>query len=132
MPLDLVDALAKSLQWFDGSAEVPTQLVKLGFDPKPLEDFMWAIHQPWGMVLVTGPTGSGKTTTLYSALKTIATRELNVTTIEDPIEMVHEDFNQTSVQLKVVVQYRITACDSCRSIRSRMAPFTRSTARPAK
>lgn len=41
---------------------------KLGFDPKPQEDFMWAIHQPWGMVLVTGPTGSGKTTTLYSAL----------------------------------------------------------------
>ena len=43
-------------------------MTKLGFDPKPLEDFMWAIHQPWGMVLVTGPTGSGKTTTLYSAL----------------------------------------------------------------
>src|SRR5690606_6313775 len=41
---------------------------KLGFDPRPLEDFQWAINQPWGMVLVTGPTGSGKTTTLYSAL----------------------------------------------------------------
>ena len=43
-------------------------MAKLGFDPKPLEDFKWAISQPWGMVLVTGPTGSGKTTTLYSAL----------------------------------------------------------------
>src|SRR2546426_5432092 len=40
-------------------------MAKLGFDPAPLADFQWAIHQPWGMVLVTGPTGSGKTTTLY-------------------------------------------------------------------
>ena len=43
-------------------------MTKLGFDTKPLDDFLWAINQPWGMVLVTGPTGSGKTTTLYSAL----------------------------------------------------------------
>src|SRR5215831_1474652 len=43
-------------------------MTKLGFDNQPLTDFQWAIHQPWGMVLVTGPTGSGKTTTLYSAL----------------------------------------------------------------
>src|SRR5499433_1525727 len=43
-------------------------MVKLGFDARPLDDFMWSIRQPWGMVLVTGPTGSGKTTTLYSAL----------------------------------------------------------------
>jgi general secretion pathway protein E len=54
---------------------------------------------------VTGPTGSGKTTTLYSALKVVATREVNVTTIEDPIEMVYEDFNQTAVQNKVGITF---------------------------
>ena len=56
-------------------------------------------------MLVTGPTGSGKTTTLYSALKVIATREVNVTTIEDPVEMVYEDFNQTAVQNKVGITF---------------------------
>jgi type IV pilus assembly protein PilB len=59
---------------------------KLGFDPKPLEDFKWAIHQPWGMVLVTGPTGSGKTTTLYSALTELNQSGVNISTAEDPVE----------------------------------------------
>ena len=59
---------------------------------------------------MTGPTGSGKTTTLYSALKVIATREINVTTIEDPIEMVYEDFNQTAVQLKIGDDLRRARC----------------------
>ncbi|MFP5340538.1 MAG: ATPase, T2SS/T4P/T4SS family, partial [Gammaproteobacteria bacterium] len=63
-------------------------MTKLGFETGPLEDFKKSIKKPYGMVLVTGPTGSGKTTTLYSALKIIATREVNVTTIEDPIEFV--------------------------------------------
>jgi type IV pilus assembly protein PilB len=59
---------------------------KLGFDPKPQEDFSWAIHQPWGMTLVTGPTGSGKTTTLYSALSDLNKPEHNISTAEDPVE----------------------------------------------
>ena len=51
---------------------------------KPLDDFLWAIHQPWGMVLVTGPTGSGKTTTLYSALSELNKIDANISTAEDP------------------------------------------------
>jgi general secretion pathway protein E len=56
------------------------------------------IERPYGIILVTGPTGSGKTTTLYSTLQQLSTPEVNVTTIEDPIEMVHEPFNQIGVQ----------------------------------
>jgi general secretion pathway protein E len=56
------------------------------------------IDQPNGIILVTGPTGSGKTTTLYSTLKTLATPEVNVCTIEDPIEMIEPAFNQMQVQ----------------------------------
>ena len=55
------------------------------------------INSPTGIVLVTGPTGSGKTTTLYTSLKTLATDDVNVSTIEDPIEMVEESFNQMQV-----------------------------------
>jgi general secretion pathway protein E len=77
----------------------------LGFYPEELATFNDFISRPHGIVLVTGPTGSGKTTTLYSALKTIASRELNVTTIEDPIEMVHDEFNQTAVQTKVGITF---------------------------
>lgn len=58
-------------------------------------------HKPHGIILVTGPTGSGKTTTLYSSLKQLATPEVNVSTIEDPIEMVEESFNQTQVNPQI-------------------------------
>jgi type IV pilus assembly protein PilB len=61
-------------------------MTKLGFDQKPLDDFKWAINQPYGMVLVTGPTGSGKTTTLYSALSELNQPDTNVSTAEDPVE----------------------------------------------
>ncbi|HYH44556.1 MAG TPA: ATPase, T2SS/T4P/T4SS family [Thermoanaerobaculia bacterium] len=77
----------------------------LGFYADEMHLFNDFITRPHGIILLTGPTGSGKTTTLYSALKTIATRELNVTTIEDPIEMVYEDFNQTAVQLKAGITF---------------------------
>ncbi|HEX7183454.1 MAG TPA: ATPase, T2SS/T4P/T4SS family, partial [Thermoanaerobaculia bacterium] len=77
----------------------------LGFYPDEQQVFNDFITRPHGIILVTGPTGSGKTTTLYSALKVIATREINVTTIEDPIEMVYEDFNQTAVQNKVGITF---------------------------
>lgn len=69
----------------------------LGFFPGEQELFKSFIAHPHGLVLVTGPTGSGKTTTLYSALKALATSEVNISTIEDPIEMVYERFNQTAV-----------------------------------
>ena len=86
--------------------EVLTQdLTGLGFYADELTLFQDFIRQPHGIILVTGPTGSGKTTTLYSALKAIATRELNVTTIEDPIEMVDDAFNQTAVQTKVGITF---------------------------
>ncbi|POP54540.1 GspE/PulE family protein [Zhongshania marina] len=63
------------------------------------------IRSPHGIVLVTGPTGSGKTTTLYSSLKQIATSEVNVCTIEDPIEMVEDAFNQMQVQHNINLDF---------------------------
>ncbi len=82
-------------------------LEALGFYPDEMVQFNDFITRPHGIILVTGPTGSGKTTTLYSALKTIANREINVTTIEDPIEMVYEDFNQTAVHPKAGVTFAV-------------------------
>src|SRR5690606_109500 len=60
---------------------------------------------PNGIVLVTGPTGSGKTTTLYSSLRQLATSEVNVSTIEDPIEMIEDAFNQTQVHHKIGLDF---------------------------
>ena len=60
---------------------------------------------PHGIILVTGPTGSGKTTTLYSTLRQLATPSVNVVTVEDPIEMVHEEFNQIAVQPKIGITF---------------------------
>ncbi len=74
---------------------------ELGFFKRELKLFKSFIANTNGLILVTGPTGSGKTTTLYSALKMIATSEVNVSTIEDPIEMVYEGFNQTAVNPKL-------------------------------
>jgi len=71
---------------------------ELGFDPPDLMKFRDFLGRPHGIILVTGPTGSGKTTTLYSVLKHLAKPELNIVTIEDPIEMVHEEFNQVAVR----------------------------------
>lgn len=82
-------------------------LAGLGFYPEELKQFDDFIHRPHGIILITGPTGSGKTTTLYSALKTITQSELNVTTIEDPIEMVYETFNQTAVDAKIGISFSI-------------------------
>ena len=69
-------------------------LSELGFLPEERDAFEKWLMRPHGLVVVTGPTGSGKTTTLYSALQAVTSPEVNVVTIEDPIEMVHEDFNQ--------------------------------------
>ncbi len=70
----------------------------LGFSPHDASRWEALVKRPHGVILVTGPTGSGKTTTLYSTLKRVATEELNVSTIEDPIEMIEPSFNQTQVQ----------------------------------
>jgi general secretion pathway protein E len=70
----------------------------LGFAQHDAQRWEVLVKRPYGIVLVTGPTGSGKTTTLYSTLKRIATEEVNVSTVEDPIEMIEPSFNQTQVQ----------------------------------
>jgi general secretion pathway protein E len=77
----------------------------LGFSPDDLHKFNQFITMPHGMILVTGPTGSGKSTTLYSALRRVSTPENNVITVEDPIEMIHENFNQIGVQQTVGVTF---------------------------
>src|SRR5207237_8275591 len=64
-------------------------------DQSKFQRFLGRTH---GIILVTGPTGSGKTTTLYSVLKHLSKPEVNIVTIEDPIEMVHEEFNQVAVR----------------------------------
>ncbi len=73
-------------------------LSALGFVAHDAARWNDLVRQPHGIILVTGPTGSGKTTTLYSTLKRVATEEVNVSTVEDPIEMIEPSFNQTQVQ----------------------------------
>ncbi|MBE7415274.1 MAG: type IV-A pilus assembly ATPase PilB [Deltaproteobacteria bacterium] len=72
-------------------------MTKLGFEEKALKDFMGAIHKPWGIVLVTGPTGSGKTTTLYSALSELNKVSENISTAEDPVEFNLMGINQVQM-----------------------------------
>jgi type IV pilus assembly protein PilB len=76
-------------------------LEKFGMEPKAQKDFMHAIMNPYGMVLVTGPTGSGKTTTLYSALSKINTNEVNIMTAEDPVEYNLHGINQVQVRTDI-------------------------------
>ncbi len=78
---------------------------QLGFDPREAGIWNSMIQQPNGIVLVTGPTGSGKTTTLYSSLQRLATPEVNVCTIEDPIELVVPAFNQMQVQHNIELDF---------------------------
>jgi len=73
----------------------------IGFEEVPLRHFREAIHQPWGMVLVTGPTGSGKSTTLYSALTELNTTTENISTAEDPVEMNIPGINQVHVREEI-------------------------------
>jgi type IV pilus assembly protein PilB len=76
-------------------------LTKFGFEPKAEKDLMRAILNPYGMVLVTGPTGSGKTTTLYSALSRVNTTEVNIMTAEDPVEYNLMGINQVLVRTEI-------------------------------
>jgi general secretion pathway protein E len=77
----------------------------LGFSKRDYSIFRSFMDSPHGIMLVTGPTGSGKSTTLYSALKEIATPEMNLVTVEDPVEMVYEEFNQIAVQPLIDVTF---------------------------
>ena len=77
------------------------ELDALGFSRHDAERWEALVKRPNGIILVTGPTGSGKTTTLYSTLKRVATEEVNVSTVEDPIEMIEASFNQTQVQTQL-------------------------------
>ena len=78
---------------------------ELGLASEDLQRWNKIISNNHGIVIITGPTGSGKTTTLYSTLKTLATEEVNVCTIEDPIEMVEDSFNQMQVQENIDLNF---------------------------
>ncbi len=77
------------------------ELDKLGFEEQPLEDFRGSLSRPNGIILVTGPTGSGKTTTLYSALHMLNNPDVNIVTVEDPVEYELYGVNQVQVKPEV-------------------------------
>src|SRR5581483_832823 len=83
-------------------------MAKLGFDPPNLRDFQEAIHKPYGMILITGPTGSGKSTTLYSALSELNKPDVNISTAEDPVEYNLVGINQ--VQVREQIGLNFAAC----------------------
>ncbi len=78
---------------------------QLGFSPHDLPKFYEFVARTTGIILVTGPTGSGKTTTLYSVLKHLSRPEVNIVTIEDPVEMVFEDFNQVQIRPQIDITF---------------------------
>ena len=80
-------------------------MTKLGFDPEPLKAFKDSIHRPYGMCLVTGPTGSGKTTTLYSALSELNKVSENISTAEDPVEFNLAGINQCQMQESIGLNF---------------------------
>ncbi len=80
-------------------------MTKLGFDPEPLKVFKDAIHRPYGMCLVTGPTGSGKTTTLYSALSELNKVSENISTAEDPVEFNLSGINQCQMHESIGLNF---------------------------
>ncbi len=73
---------------------------KLGFEPEQQQNFLRAINKPYGMILVTGPTGSGKTVTLYTALNLLNQPDVNISTAEDPVEITVPGINQVNVNIK--------------------------------
>jgi len=76
-------------------------LTQLGFEEESLALFQEAIHRPWGIILVSGPTGSGKTNTLYSAVSTINSLDMNIMTAEDPVEFNIQGINQVPVREEI-------------------------------
>jgi type IV pilus assembly protein PilB len=80
-------------------------MTRLGFEPQSLEKFKRAISNPYGMVLVTGPTGSGKTNTLYSALQSLNTTQTNIMTAEDPVEFNLQGINQVQMKEQIGLNF---------------------------
>lgn len=80
-------------------------LTQLGFEEEPLSLFLEAIHRPWGIILVTGPTGSGKTTTLYSAISALNEEKRNIMTAEDPVEFYLSGINQVQVKEEIGLDF---------------------------
>jgi type IV pilus assembly protein PilB len=94
------------------STALALNLESLGFEPQTLKHVRNAINAPYGMMLVTGPTGSGKSTTLYSCLKEIYSIDYNIVTVEDPVEYQMDGVNQTQINVK----QGLTFADALRSI----------------
>ena len=89
-------------------SNLQVDLTKLGFEQEPLEKFLDLLDKPYGMVLVTGPTGSGKTTTLYSALNYLNKPGINVMTVEDPVEYNFAGMNQVQVKEEIGLTFAST------------------------
>lgn len=87
------------------SSALAVDMMDLGFEREDLKVFRDAVLKPWGLVLVTGPTGSGKTTTLYSALQTRDTSTENILTVEDPVEYTIDGVNQVQVKPKIGLDF---------------------------
>jgi type IV pilus assembly protein PilB len=94
------------------SSNLALKLEDLGFEQRAMDDYLWSIKQPYGMILVTGPTGSGKSTTLYSAIQYIHQPDVNIVTVEDPVEYTIEGINQVPIS----VQRGLTFAGALRSI----------------
>jgi len=82
------------------AGSISMKLDQMGYEPQTLDHIQQAIEAPYGMLLITGPTGSGKSTTLYSCVQEVATPEINVTTVEDPVEYRMDGINQVAVNPK--------------------------------
>ncbi len=95
------------LRLLDKSSGVKS-IDKLGLSKGELDKFLWAIQRPYGMILVTGPTGSGKTTTLYAILNKLNSKEVNILTAEDPVEYTLEGINQVQVNEKIGLTFSST------------------------
>jgi type IV pilus assembly protein PilB len=100
-----VDMRVSSLPTIFGEKIVSRILDQLGFEPESLETFQKAIARPWGIILVTGPTGSGKTNTLYSAVSTLNGMEKNIMTAEDPVEFYMPGINQVNIRDEINLNF---------------------------
>ena len=89
-------------------ASLQVDLTKLGFEEEALKKFMESLHKPYGMILVTGPTGSGKTTTLYSALNYVNKPNINIMTAEDPVEYNFMGINQVQMKEEIGLTFAST------------------------
>jgi energy-coupling factor transporter ATP-binding protein EcfA2 len=107
-------------------------MTKLGFEVRPLDDFKKAIKKPYGMVLVTGPTGSGKTTTLYSALSELNTIDRNISTAEDPVEFNLAGINQVQMHDDIGLNFAPRCARSCARTRTSSWSARSATSRPPR